>query len=128
MMNNENISPTLFEHLPTEILHQIFAMLSLRELVQAFSGLNFYMNSVIRSIRGLSHTVKCNEFDTIGLVQLFPLQITRLAIAYTKSLDFSSLIHLRSLILRYGTPAQFDSIRPQHFPLLEILRIYDGKR
>ncbi|UJR12792.1 hypothetical protein I4U23_016966 [Adineta vaga] len=33
-------------------------------------------------------------------------------------------INLRSLTLKYGTENQFNSIRPQYFPQLEILRIY----
>ena len=126
-MNRENTCSMLFEYLPIEILHQIFAMLSLEELIKAFSGLNGYINSIIRSMRGMSHTVKCNELDMICLVQVFPAQISRLVISYTSHMNFTPLTNLRSLTLRYGTPAQFDSIRPHHFPLLEILHIYESK-
>jgi hypothetical protein len=36
-------------------------------------------------------------------------------------------MNLRSLTIRRGTAAQFDGIRPEHFPLLEILHIEASK-
>ncbi len=116
-----------FEQLPTEIFLQIFAFLPLQELVAAFYGLNFYIDSIIRSVRVASLVVRNNDADAIQLLQLFPTQIGRLLALNAEMLDFTSLINLRSLILKYGTPAQFNSIRPQHFPMLEILHIYGGE-
>jgi hypothetical protein len=115
------------ERLPNEIFFQIFGFLPFRELVSAFSGLNSYIDSIIRCVTGLSHVVKYNIAESVNLLHLFATQISRLVIIRAETVDFTSLINLRSLILRYGTPSQFDSIRPQHFPMLEILHIYDGE-
>jgi hypothetical protein len=38
-------------------------------------------------------------------------------------IDLTSLINLRSLRLKYGSNTQFDTIRPENFPILEILHI-----
>jgi len=111
------------EHLPTEIFLQIFDFLSLRELITALFGLNSHINAIIRSVRGTSHVVRYNDVDAIKLLQLFPIQIGHLTIVNIEMIDFPSLINLRSLTLKYGTQIQFDNIRPQHFPMLEILHI-----
>jgi hypothetical protein len=57
----------------------------------------------------------------------FPTQICRLIIKYSPNVDFTSLINLRSLTIKYGTRAQLDGIRPEDFPMLEILHIRNGK-
>ena len=123
-MSSKNTSLTLLEHLPTEIILQIFDFFSLQEIVEAFSGLNFYLDSIIGSTVSLSHVVKYNDSTAINLLHLFTAQIRRLVITNSEKVNFTSLINLRSLTLRYATSAQLDSIRPQHFPMLEILHIY----
>ncbi len=123
MTSNDNARPMSLEDLPTEIFLQIFAFLHLRELVTAFFGLNSYINSVIQSVRGITYLVKYNGDDKTNLLHLFPTQIGRLVIVSVEMVDFTSLTNLRSLTLKYGTSTQFDSIRPQNIPMLEILHI-----
>jgi hypothetical protein len=124
-MSNDII---LFEPFPTEIFLQIFTFFSLQELLTAFSGLNSYIDSVIRLVRNVSHVVRHNDIDGMNLLQSFPTNIVRLVIVNFEIIDFTSLINLRSLTLKYGTETQFDSIRPQYFPLLEILHIKGNKQ
>ncbi len=123
MTGSDNTHAMLLEHLPTEIFLQIFGFFQLRDIVTTFSGLNSYIDSLIRLIRDASHEVKYNDVDGINLLQSFPAQIGRLVIFSVEKADFTSLIHLRSLTLKYGTQAQFNIIRPLHFPLLEILHV-----
>ena len=113
----------LLEDLPPEIFQQIFTFLSLRELFTAFSGLNSHIDSVIRLVRDASLLVKYNDIEAVNLLQLFSDKISRLVVVNVEMGDFTSLINLRSLTLKYGTEKQFDSIRPQYFPMLEILHI-----
>jgi hypothetical protein len=122
-MSTVNTIPSLLEHLPVEILLQIFGLLTLREISTTFLGLNSYIDSIIRYVRGATHMVSCNDGNAIKLLHLLPTLISRVIIVNFEMVDFTSLINLRSLILKYGTQAQFNSIRPQHFPMLEILCI-----
>jgi hypothetical protein len=126
-MNIDNIKPTLLEHLPVEIFLEVFDSLSLQEILTAFSDLNSYINSIIRCIKDQNHTVSYNDGKAVDLLHLFPTQMCRLIITYSPNVDFTSLINLRSLTIKYGTLAQLDGIRPQHFPMLEILHIHKGK-
>lgn len=122
-MSSENTRSTLFENLSTEIILQIFGFLSLRELVTTFFDLNGCINSVIRLINDANHVVRCNDIDAINILQSFPTQIRRLLIVNVESIDFTALINLHSLTLKYGTDAQFNSIRPEYMPRLETLYI-----
>ncbi|CAF4019717.1 unnamed protein product [Rotaria sordida] len=124
-MISNHIFQTSFEDLPTEIFLEIFAFLPLRELVKAFSGLNSYIDLIIESMTDIKHVVTYNDVNAIILLQLRPTQIGHLVIVHAEKVDFTSLINLRSLKLNFGTCAQFDSIRPKYFPILEILHIYD---
>ncbi len=121
--NRKNKHRTLLEHLPIEIFLQIFVFFPLDELVKSFFGLSSYIDSLIRSVRNANHMIIYNNNDAINLLHSFSSQINRLVIIHSESVDFKSLINLRSLTLKYGTHAQFNSIRPQYFPMLEILHI-----
>jgi hypothetical protein len=124
-MSNDGKNRTLLEHLPVEIFLQIFTFFPLQELIKAFFGLNSHIDSIIRLLRSASHTINCNNNDAINLLHLFSAQISRLVIVDAETVDFTSFINLRSLTLKYGTHAQFNSIRPQYFPMLEILHVCD---
>ncbi len=126
-MNTDNIQPTLLDNLPVEIFLKVFSSLSLEEIVTAFSDLNSYINSVIRCVKDGNHVVTCNDTKAVELLHSFPTQIGRLVITYSLNVDFTSLINLRSLTIKYGTLAQLDGIRPKHFPMLEILHIRGSK-
>ena len=122
-MSTNNTLPTLLEDLPVEIFLQIFGSLSLREIATTFFGLNSYIDSIIRSVRGVSRLVSYNNVNAIQDLHLLPFLISRLIVVNVEMVDFTPLINLRSLVLKYGTRAQFNGIRPQYFPTLEILYI-----
>jgi hypothetical protein len=126
-MDVDGTQPASLEHLPVEIFMKVFALLSLQEIIIAFSGLNSYIDSIIRSVRNTNHAVSYYNNKAVHLLDLFPTQIGRLIVAHAPLVDFTSLINLRSLTIKYGTFAQFDGIRPEHFPMLEILHIYASK-
>ena len=126
-MNDDNTRPASLEQLPTEIFLQIFTFLPLQELVAAFSGLNSNIDSIIKSIININHLIKYDDANAIHLLHLFANQIVRLVVIHSDTISFTLLINLRSLILKHGTAAQFNNIRPKYFPLLEILHIYVGK-
>ena len=126
-MTTDNTCPTLIEHLSFEIFLQIFSSLSLEETVITFSGLNSYIDLIIRSINDGIHTVSYNDTNDADLLYLYPAQIGRLIITLSSDVDFTSLINLRSLTIKYGTFIQFDRIRPQYFYMLELLHIFGGK-
>ncbi len=126
-MSTDNTHSTSLEHLPIEIFHHIFAPLSLQEIVTAFFGLNSYIDSIIRSVKRVNHVVSYNDTKAIDILHLFSTQIGRLVIIHSPNVDFTWLINLRSLTIKYGTLAQLDRIRPEHFPMLEILHICCGK-
>jgi hypothetical protein len=119
---------TSLEDLPVEMFLQVFSFLHLQELTTAFFDLNSYINSIIRSVRDASHVVRHNDVDAINLSHLFPIQIARLTIVNVEMIDFIPFINLRSLTLKYGTRAQFDSIRPQNMPMLESVCIKGDNR
>lgn len=118
---------TLLEHLPTELILEIFKFLSLRELIEAFFGLNTHINSIIQLVKSASHVVRYNDNKAIQLLELFPKQIGHLTAINVEQLDFRSLTNSHSLILTCATQTQLDNIRPIYFPGLEILHI-KGKK
>jgi hypothetical protein len=121
-MSSYQRTPTLLECLPVELLLQIFSLLTSQKVVEIFYGLNQYIDSVIRSITNLSFVVTDNVINDPTLLHIFAIRSTRLVID-TKAIDLTQFINLRSLKLQQGTTEQFDSIRPHHFPVLEILHI-----
>jgi hypothetical protein len=125
-MSMHDTHATLFEHLPIEIFLEIFALFSLEEIVTSFFGLNSHINSIIRCIKDGNHTVTNNDTKAVDLLHSFPTQICRL-ITLNLNVNFTSLINLRSLTIKYGNLAQLDRIRPEHLPMLEILHIRYGK-
>jgi hypothetical protein len=126
-MNSVDGQPTIVEHLPIEIFFQIFASFSLGEIITSFFGLNSRIDSIIRCMTGASHVISYNNKKAIDLLHLFPTQIGQLIVTRARKVNFTSLINLRSLTMKYGTCAQFDGIRPEHFPMLEILHIDASK-
>jgi hypothetical protein len=126
-MSIHDTHATSFERLPVEIFLQIFSSLSLQEIVTAFFDLNSYINAIIRCVKDGNHTVAYNDTKAVDLLHSFPTQFCQLIITYSPAADLTSLINLRSLTIKYGTLAQLDGIRPEHFPMLEILHIRNGK-
>lgn len=125
-MNIGSIQRTSIENLPVEIFLRIFASFSFEEIRHAFSGLNSYIDSIIRCVNDGNHAVTYSDTKAVQLLNSFPTQICRLTIIHSPNVDFASSRNLRSLTIKYGTLAQLDRIRPQNFPLLEILHICGG--
>lgn len=120
--NNNDEYQTSLEHLPVEIVLQIFAYFSFSELIQTFFGLNTSIDSIIYSMRNQSEVVRFDDIESIHRLYLFANNIIRLVIT-DPSIDLIPFRNLRSLTLKYGSQTQLDSIRPEHFPLLQMLRI-----
>ena len=72
-------------------------------------------------MRSTSHIVRYNHHNMMELLYVFSNQINHLLIVDVLMVNFTSFINLRSFILKYDTGRQLDSIRPQYFPMLEIL-------
>jgi hypothetical protein len=123
MMSSDNTQSTKIEHLPIEIFLQIFASFSLEEIVTSFFGINSHIDSIIRCINSASHAIGSHDTKAVDLLDLFPTQIGRLIVTRATKVNFTSLINLRSLTMKYGIVAQLDEIRPEHLPMLEILHI-----
>ena len=100
---------------------------SFRDVFIAFSNLNRYIDSIIRSVDAINHVVTYDQTDIISLSQPVSTNITRLVVVHARKIDFTSLIHLRSLTLKYGTYGQFNSIRLDHFYNLQVLHISASK-
>ena len=124
---NDKTCPALFEQLPVEIFLQVFASLTLQDIIRAFSGLNSHIESCIHATRNAIYTLHDRLTRTTDPLRSYPIQIGRLIITNCREIDFTSLIYLRSLTLKYGTGEQFDAIRPQNFPQLEILHLHGGR-
>ena len=120
---NDSTWPTLLEQLPVEIFLQVFASLRLQDLIKAFSGLNSYIESSLKSVRSASYILNNHVTKTTDLLRSYPTQIGRLVINKCRKMNFTSLIHLRSLTLKPATGEHFNAIRPQNFPQLEILHL-----
>jgi hypothetical protein len=126
-MNTNNAPVTKLGSLPNEILLQIFGLFSFKEIIKTFSGLNFYLDSTIRSINDGNLHVHLNDVESVNHINLYPNQIRRLILIHSPNVNFMLSINLRSLTIKYGTISQINSIRPEHFPMLEILHICGGK-
>lgn len=98
--------------------------LRFQELITAFSGLNFRIESTIRSVTDVSLIVRYDDIDALKLLQLYSNQIKHLSILNVETADLTSLPNLRSLVLKYGNCNQWDSIRPKNMPMLKLLHIH----
>ncbi len=68
---------------------------------------------------------KKNSRDTQSMkIEHLPVEIFLESFAL---FSLEEIINLGSLTIEYGTIAQLNGIRPQHFPILEILHISAGK-
>ncbi|CAM4833942.1 unnamed protein product [Rotaria magnacalcarata] len=74
----------------------------------------------------MSHTIRNDECNAVSFLQLHATKIHRLVLIRSPTVCFTSLNNLRPLTLKYGTPEQFNSIRPEYFPFLEILHVDSG--
>lgn len=75
IMSSDETLRTSFEYLPTETFLQIFAFFFLRELATAFSGLNAYMDSIIRSVRDSNHVKNLMMLMLLSVYNYFQLKL-----------------------------------------------------
>lgn len=111
----------------TSDINRIFSFFSLEELVTSFFYLNSNINSIIQGFKSAIHTVNTNNNKSIDLLNKFSTQIGQLLIHSSANVNLMSLVNLRSLKIIYATPAQLNRIRPEYFPILEILHIHRGQ-
>lgn len=107
------------EHLPTELLGEIFQYFSSGELVQLFSSLNARFSRLIRSFNRLAYCTSRNDLST----HFFPyIRCLILDTAIDYRLDY--FIHLRRLILVYVTDDFMSQlVHPSILPNLEHLSL-----
>lgn len=119
-----------FQHLPNEVFLQIVGFLDLYEITNAFLGISQRFDSLLLCLTHLSLTIArdSQSFNKERISQ-YAASITRLVIDKAQNFVFASMAftNIRSLVVKYGTQKQYDSIRPCHFPLLQYLHITDGK-
>ena len=109
---------TRLEHLPNELLLQIFAATNLRDLANGFWNLNFRLNVLIRSLRSLSFVLNGRKAFDGEISVLFP-QIVRLVVVTYDALPLTPFVNLRALSLNWVRPALFQQIDATTLPLLE---------
>ena len=118
---------TTIEHLSNEIFREIFDYLLFQDINKSFFGITSNIDSIIRSMNSGSLEVSKTDINSENLLSSFPTQIGRLVLNCCETVNFTSLINLRSLTIRFGSAVQFDLISPKYFPLLEILHIGSDK-
>ena len=109
---------TRLEHLPNELLLQIFVATNLRDLANGFWNLNLRLNLLIRSLRSLSFVLNGRKAFEGEISVLFP-QIVRLVVVTYDALPLAPFVNLRSLSLNWVRPALFQQIDATTLPLLE---------
>jgi len=125
--------PYQFEHLPNEILLEIFDYIRLNDLIRAFYNLNNRFNSILFSsnihLRILyPNDIEENNINEKILTDFIINQrfISRLQLTHNKAIPdqkFINLSHIRSLILDTPTLTLIEQITPEKLPRLEYLRI-----
>ena len=71
---NDSADPTLIENLSVETFLQVFASLSLSEIVEAFSGLHSRIDSSIEAMTTATHTVTYNETRAVEWISCVRFQ------------------------------------------------------
>ena len=123
----------LLEHLPNEILLEIFDYLPLCDLIRAFSNLNQRFNRILFSSNIYLRILYPDDLEQKHINQKFLFQslnnhryLCRLRLTHDRTTPQESFInysHIRSLILDTPISKFLDLITPEQFPCLEYLRI-----
>jgi len=111
---------TLFEHLPNELLLDVFEYIDTQDLYQGFWGLNIRFDNILRSLKNLSLFIEKN--DPL-LIAIFASQIVRLEVNTWHEIDLSQFSNLKSLKLCRTTRNQVTKIRPDILPNLVYLSL-----
>ncbi|CAF1068712.1 unnamed protein product [Rotaria sp. Silwood1] len=113
-----SVNYTKFEHLPNELLFELFEYIDIRDLFYGFWGLNKRINHLLQSLRNLSLNLEQCES---ALISLFANQINRLIVNTWQDIDLSQFPCLQSLILHQITGNQLRQIRSEFMPYLVYL-------
>ncbi|UJR10486.1 hypothetical protein I4U23_014690 [Adineta vaga] len=111
---------SLFEHLPNELILDIYQYLDTRDLYYGFWGLNNRFNTILRSLKNLSLTIEKND---PSLISLFASRVIRLEMNTWHEIDLTRFLNLKVLILHRTTRLQVAQIRPNVLPHLIYLSL-----
>ena len=114
------------EQLPNEIMLGIFAFLDLGLLVNAFSSIFEHYNRLLLSLAHVNLEVMRDNHATIEkILPQYVDSVVRFVAVKVPNFNFTSmaLANVRSPTIKYGNQAQYDSVRPRYFPLLEYLNV-----
>lgn len=111
---------SFFEHLPNELLFDVFEYIDTRDLYYGFWGLNSRFDDILRSLKNLSLLMEKN--DPL-LITLFASRIVRLEVNTWHEIDLSRFFNLKSLKLSRTTRNQVIKIRPDALPNLVYLSV-----
>ena len=112
--------PSLFEHLPNELLLDVFEYLDTGDLYRAFWNLNSRFNDMLRSLKDLSLVIEKN--DPL-LLAIFASRVVRLEVNTWHEIDLSQFSNLKWLKLCRTTRNQVTQIRPNIVPKLVYLSV-----
>lgn len=111
---------TLLEHLPNELIFDVFEYVDTHDLYYGFWGLNNRFDDIIRSLKNFSLVI---ERDDPELIALFAPRIVRLVVNTWHEIDLRQVSNLRTLILHRTTRVQVAQIRPEAVPRLTYLSL-----
>jgi hypothetical protein len=111
---------TLFEHLPNEILLDVFEFIDTGDLYRGFWSLNTRFDDILLSLKNLSLIMEKNDRS---LVAVFASRIARLEVNTWHEIDLSRFSSLQSLTIRRTTRIQVQQIRPNIIPNLVYLSL-----
>ncbi|CAF1316428.1 unnamed protein product [Adineta ricciae] len=111
---------SLFEHLPNELIYDVFQYLDTRDLYYGFWRLNSRLNAILRSLRNLSLTMDKND---PALISVFSPRVVQLKLNTWHEIDLTRFSKLRVLILQRTTRFQVAQIRPHVIPYLRYLSL-----
>ena len=95
---------TLIKQPSVEIFLELFASFSLNEIVKAFSDLKCSIDTSIQAIINDIYILTYNDTTTINLLLSYSTSIGRLIVTHSPVVDFTSLINLQSLTVRWNPP------------------------
>jgi hypothetical protein len=97
-----------FEHLPNELLMDLFSYFDVTSLYCSFWNINRRINYVLRSLTDLSFIMNRKQSNAMDI---FVPQITRLKVNTSENIDLSRFVNLRTLDLSRANHSQLSQIR-----------------
>ncbi|CAF3138262.1 unnamed protein product [Rotaria sp. Silwood2] len=116
------------EHLPNEMLAEIFEYISTQTLFQPFYNLNYRLNTVIQSLNSHYLSLTTTDCDQIERYNFIAPYISILLIEGRAQLNLNYFTNIRRLILIQSTDEFVEQLERVHLPYLEHLVINLGNR